>query len=91
MEKQREKNRFVIDKNQLYEYSIAIIILGELCNEGIIDIFDMAEALIKLRKLYNLPVIDIYDKKSNSTTIQSGITREGTSGVIGHTKCLKSF
>ena len=83
MEKQREKNKFVIDKNQLYEYSIAIIILGEQRNEGIIDIFDMAEALIKLRKLYNLPVIDIYDKKdSNSTTIQSGITREGTSGVI---------
>ena len=63
MEKQREKNRFVIDKNRSYEYSIAIIILDELCNEGIIDIFDMAEALIKLRKLYNLPVIDIYDKK----------------------------
>ena len=36
---------------------------SELCNEGIIDIFDMAEALIKLRKLYNLPVIDIYGKK----------------------------
>lgn len=58
MEKQREKNRFVIDKDQPYEYNIVIIILGELCNEGIIDIFDMAEALIKLRKLYNLPVID---------------------------------
>ena len=63
MEKQREKNRFVIDKNQLCEYSIAIIILGEQRNEGIIDIFDIAETLIKLRKLYNLPVIDIYDKK----------------------------
>ena len=59
MEKQREKNRFVINKNQPYEYNIAIIILGELCNEGIIDIFDMVEALIKLRKLYNLPVADI--------------------------------
>ena len=51
MEKQREKNRFVIDKNRPYEHNIAIIILGELCNEGIIDIFDLAEALIKLRKL----------------------------------------
>lgn len=57
MGKQREKNRFVIDKNQPYEYNIAIIILGELCNEGIIDIFDMAEALIKLRKLYNFWLI----------------------------------
>lgn len=35
MEKQREKNRFVIDKNQPYEYNIAIIILGESGNEGI--------------------------------------------------------
>lgn len=59
MGRQREKNRFVIDKNQPYEYNIAIIILGELCNEGIIDIFDMAEALIKLKKLYNLLIIDI--------------------------------
>lgn len=56
MGKQREKNRFVIDKNQPYEYNIAIIILSELRNEGIVDIFDMAEALIKLRKLYNLPI-----------------------------------
>ena len=67
MGKQREKNRFVIDKNQPYEYNIAIIILGELCNEGIIDTFDMAEALIKLRKLYNLPVIDIYGKKESNS------------------------
>ena len=68
MGKQREKNRFVIDKNQPYEYNIAIIILGELCNEGIIDFFDMAEALIKLRKLYNLPIIDIYGKKESNSS-----------------------
>ena len=68
MGKQREKNRFVIDKNQPYEYNIAIIILGELCNEEIINIFDMAEALIKLRKLYNLPVIDIYGKKESNSS-----------------------
>ena len=42
--------------------------LGELCNEGIIDIFDMAEALIKLRKLYNLPVMDIYGKKDSNSS-----------------------
>ena len=59
MGKQREKSSFVIDKNQSYEYNIAIIVLGELCSEGIIDIFDMAKDLIKLRKLYNLPLIDI--------------------------------
>lgn len=54
MGKQREKNRFVIDKNQTYKYNIAIIILGELYNEGIIDIFDMVEALIKLRNRISL-------------------------------------
>lgn len=59
MGKQREKNRFKIDKNQPYEYNITIIILGELCKEGIIDIFDMAEALIKLRKLNSLQFIYI--------------------------------
>lgn len=67
MGKQREKNRFVIDKNQPYEYNI-VIISGELCNEGTIDIFDMAEALIKLRKLYNLQFIDIPASVSTTTT-----------------------
>lgn len=43
----------MIVKRNIFVYNIAIIILGELCNEGIIDIFDMAEALIKLRKLYS--------------------------------------
>lgn len=60
--KQREKNRIVIDKNQPYKYNFDITIFAELCNKGIIDIFDISEALIKLRKLYNLPVIDIYGK-----------------------------
>ena len=52
----KTNERVIIDKNQPYEYNIAIIILGELCNEGIIDIFDIAETLIKLRKLYNPPL-----------------------------------
>lgn len=51
MGKQREKNRFIIDKNQPYEYNIAIIIFGELCNKVMIDIFDMGKALIKFRIL----------------------------------------
>lgn len=80
-ENQREKNRFLIDKNQPYEYNIAIIILGELCKEGIIDIFDMAEALIKLRKLYNLPVIDIYGKKESDSSDYKAVTREHRSGI----------
>ena len=61
MGNQWENNRFVIDKNQPYKYNVAIIILGELCNEWIIDIFDIADAIIKLRKLYNLPIIDIFN------------------------------
>ena len=60
------KDKVILDKKNPYEYNIAIIILGELCNEEIIDIFDIAEALIKLRKLYNLPVINIYGKKRQS-------------------------
>lgn len=43
MGKQREKNRAVIVKNQPYEYVITIIIHGELCKEGIIDIYDSDE------------------------------------------------
>ncbi len=51
------KDEVVIDRNQPYEYNIAIYILQELCTEGIIDIFDLSEVLIKLRKQYNLPII----------------------------------
>ncbi len=69
----KEKNRFAIDKNRPYEYNVAIIVLGEPCNEGIIDIFDMAEALIKLRKLYNLPATDI----SASVCLRQLITMNG--------------
>lgn len=63
-----KKDKVVIDRNQPYEYNIAIYILQELCAEGIIDIFDLSEALIKLRKQYNLPVIDIYGKKDNHSS-----------------------
>ncbi len=62
----KTNERVVIDKNQPYEYNIAVYILQELCSEGIIDIFDLSEALIKLRKLYNLPVIDIYGKNNEA-------------------------
>lgn len=87
MGKQSEKNRFVIDKNQPYEYNIAIIILGELCNEGIIDIFDMAKALIKLRKLYTYyPVIDILASIS-STNIQK-MPSSNTSQILFFNKRL---
>ena len=64
----KTNERVVIDKNQPYEYNIAVYILQEFCSEGIIDIFDLSEALIKLRKLYNLPVIDIYGKKESNSS-----------------------
>ena len=64
----KTNERVVIDKNQPYEYNIAVYILQELCSYGIIDIFDLSEALIKLRKLYNLPVIDIYGKKESNSS-----------------------
>lgn len=63
-----KRDKVVIDRNQPYEYNIAIFILQELCAEGIIDIFDLSEALIKLRKQYNLPRIDVYSKKDNHST-----------------------
>ena len=66
----KTNERVVIDKNQPYEYNIAVYILQELCSEGIIDIFDLSEALIKLRKLYNLPVIGIFGKKGNHSHYQ---------------------
>ena len=82
MVSKKEKNRFVIDNNQSYKYNIAIIILGELCNEGIIDIFDIAEALIKLRKLYNLPIIDIYGKKESNSSNQETRKRINKSASV---------
>lgn len=80
MGKQREKNRFVIDKNQPYEYNI-VIIPGELCNEGTIDIFDMVEALIKIRKLYNLQFINISASVSATATKNTQLKHE-PSGVL---------
>lgn len=48
----KTNERVVIDKSQPYEYNITIYVLQELCDEGIIDNFDLSEALINLRK-YN--------------------------------------
>lgn len=44
----------------------SLYILEELCDKGIIDIFEMTEAIILLRKKYKMPVINIYGKKDNS-------------------------
>ena len=76
------KDKVIFDKKLPYEYNICLYILEELCDKGVIDVFEMTEAIILLRKKYKMPVISIYGKK---TIIQSksGITREDTSVVIG--------
>lgn len=63
------KDKVIFDKKLPYEYNICLYILEELCDKGVIDVFEMTEAIILLRKKYKMPVISIYGKKdSNSTT-----------------------
>ena len=56
------KDKVILDKKLPYEYNICLYILEELCNKGVINVFEMIKALIKLRKQHNLPVIDVHEK-----------------------------
>ena len=58
----RNKDKVILDKKLPYEYSICLYILEELCDEGVIDIFEMSDAIILLRKEYKTPIIVIYEK-----------------------------
>ena len=58
------KDKAIFDKKLPYEYNICLYILEELCDKGVIDVFEMTEAIILLRKKYKMPVIDIYGKRS---------------------------
>lgn len=58
------KDKVIFDKILPYEYNICLYILEELCDKGVIDVFEMAEAIILLRKKFKMPVIDIYGKRS---------------------------
>lgn len=62
------KDKVIFDKKLPYEYNICLYILEELCDKGVIDIFEMTEAIIFLRKKYKMPVIDIYGKKDNNSS-----------------------
>ena len=58
----RNKDKVILDKKLPYEYNICLYILEELCDEGVIDIFEMSDAIILLRKEYKTPIIVIYEK-----------------------------
>ena len=58
------KDKVILDKKLPYEYNICLYILEELCDEGVIDIFEMSDAIILLRMKYKMPVISIYGKKT---------------------------
>ena len=62
------KDKVIFDKKLPYEYNICHYILEELCDKGVIDIFEMTEAIILLRKKYKMPVISIYGKKDNNSS-----------------------
>ena len=76
------KDKAIFDKKLQYEFYI----LEELCDKGIIDVFEMSEAIILLRKKYKMPVISIYDKKTIIPPFQNGIARENSFRVIVHNK-----
>ena len=58
----RNKDKVILDKKLPYEYKICLYILEELCDEVVIDIFEMSDAIILLRKKYKIPIIVIYEK-----------------------------
>ena len=62
------KDKVIFDKKLPYEYNICLYTLEELCDKGVIDIFEMTDAIILLRKKYKMPVISIYGKKDNNST-----------------------
>ena len=58
----RNKDKVILDKKLPYEYNICLYILEELCDEVVIDIFEMSDAIILLRKKNKMPIIVIYEK-----------------------------
>ena len=43
------KDKVIFDKKLPYEYNICLYILEELCDKGVIDVFEMTEAFIPRR------------------------------------------
>ena len=46
------KDKVIFEKKLPYEYNICIYILEELCDKGIIDVFEMTESLIPRRVFF---------------------------------------
>ena len=40
------KNRVILGKKLPYEYNICFYIIDELCDKGVIDVFEMIESMI---------------------------------------------
>ena len=55
------KDKVIFDKKFPYEYNICLYILEELCDKGVIDVFEMIEAIILLRYKYKMPILHILD------------------------------
>ena len=43
------KDKIIFDKKLPYEYNICLYILEELCDKGVIDVFEMIKSLIHRR------------------------------------------
>ena len=72
------KNKVIFNKKLLYEYNICLYVLEELCDKGIIDVFEMTEAVILLRKKYRRPV----SESVFSTNIQTKHLAQTRAGVV---------
>ena len=59
------KNKVILDKKLPYEYNICLYILEELCEKGVVDVFEMTEA-IEI-KFYNCLLLDYIPLKTNSS------------------------
>ena len=61
-------DKVIFDKKLPYEYNICLYILEELCDKGVINVFEMTEAIILIRKKYKMLVINIYGRKDNNSS-----------------------
>ena len=57
------KDKAILNKKLSHEYNICLYIFEELCDKGVIDVFEISKVIILLRKKYKMPVINIYGKK----------------------------
>ena len=75
------KDKVIFEKKLPYEYNICIYILEELCDKGVIDVFEMSEEIILLRKKHKMSVISIYGKKTIIPAASKRLPGELSSGA----------